>query len=154
MSLVHYIQPFLELGICKEFVMARKSNGSSTTTRSKKSSLATQPVPAQVAPEPITSESFAKPEAIGKPEVKEIAIKKDVPISGKSLTLVQSNPVSSSNSNINIEEEIRRRAYELYLERCAVSGYESGDESQDWLRAEREVRTRFGPRGLAQAAGK
>jgi hypothetical protein len=32
-------------------------------------------------------------------------------------------------------EEIRRRAYEIYLER----GSRSGDELDDWLRAEREL---------------
>jgi len=47
---------------------------------------------------------------------------------------------------INLEEEIRRRAYELYLERRATAGGETGngDESQDWLIAEREIRSRHG----------
>jgi hypothetical protein len=47
---------------------------------------------------------------------------------------------------INLEEEIRRRAYELYLERRATAGGETGngDESQDWLMAEREIRSRHG----------
>ena len=34
------------------------------------------------------------------------------------------------------DEEIRMRAYELYLER----GAENGNEVEDWLRAERECR--------------
>ncbi len=37
-----------------------------------------------------------------------------------------------------VEDEIRRRAYEIYLERGAVPG----NESEDWLVAEREVRAR------------
>ena len=41
---------------------------------------------------------------------------------------------------INLEEEIRRRAYELYAER----GFSSGHEHEDWLRAEREVKQRYG----------
>jgi len=47
---------------------------------------------------------------------------------------------------INLEEEIRRRAYELYLERRATAGGENGngDENQDWLIAEREIRSRHG----------
>ena len=47
---------------------------------------------------------------------------------------------------INLEEEIRRRAYELYLERRAIAGGETGNgnESQDWLIAEREIRSRHG----------
>lgn len=40
---------------------------------------------------------------------------------------------------INIEEEIRRRAYELYQQR----GSGAGSEAQDWLTAEREVRQRY-----------
>jgi hypothetical protein len=40
---------------------------------------------------------------------------------------------------INVEEEIRRRAYELYLQR----GAGSGDPAADWLIAEREVQQRY-----------
>lgn len=40
---------------------------------------------------------------------------------------------------INLEEEIRRRAYEIYVER----GSTPGDESEDWLTAEREVLSRY-----------
>ena len=36
----------------------------------------------------------------------------------------------------NLEEEIRRRAYELYEER----GREDGHDLDDWLRAEAEIR--------------
>jgi hypothetical protein len=39
----------------------------------------------------------------------------------------------------NLEDEIRRRAYELYLQR----GTASGSEAEDWLTAEREVRQRY-----------
>ena len=37
-----------------------------------------------------------------------------------------------------LEDEIRRRAYEIYLERNGSPG----DENQDWLVAEREIRAR------------
>ncbi|PYX30185.1 MAG: hypothetical protein DMG77_10590 [Acidobacteria bacterium] len=40
---------------------------------------------------------------------------------------------------INLEDEIRRRAYELAQER----GFESGHETEDWVTAEREVRQRY-----------
>lgn len=40
---------------------------------------------------------------------------------------------------INLDEEIRRRAYEIYLERGT-----QGDPHQDWLTAEREIRPRHG----------
>jgi hypothetical protein len=40
---------------------------------------------------------------------------------------------------INLEDEIRRRAYELYEQR----GAGSGNEAEDWFTAEREVRQRY-----------
>lgn len=40
---------------------------------------------------------------------------------------------------INLEDEIRRRAYEIYEQRGAVSGH----EADDWFAAEREVRQRY-----------
>jgi hypothetical protein len=40
---------------------------------------------------------------------------------------------------INLDDEIRRRAYEIYLER----GCTPGDEHEDWLTAEREIRARY-----------
>jgi hypothetical protein len=40
---------------------------------------------------------------------------------------------------INLEDEIRRRAYELYEQR----GGASGSEAEDWFAAEREVRQRY-----------
>jgi Protein of unknown function (DUF2934) len=124
MSLIHDMKPFFELGLCKEYFMARKTTGT-TATRSKKTPASIQPPVAQVAPE----------------------AGMDVPRNGKSAKVldkfVSSSPVPS---NLNLEEQIRRRAYELYLERRAISGGENGygDENQDWLMAEREVRSRLG----------
>jgi len=93
--------------------MARKTTGSTTTTRSKKTAASIQPAAAQVAPE--------------------------VPKNGKSANLVLVDPP------VNLEEEIRRRAYELYLQRQATAGNENvnGDENTDWLMAEREIRSRY-----------
>jgi hypothetical protein len=48
----------------------------------------------------------------------------------------------TSNGNGNLEEEIRRRAYELFQER----GGEHGRHHEDWLRAEAEIRARFANR--------
>ncbi len=63
----------------------------------------------------------------------------EVPKNGKSANAAPGNLVPS-----NLEEEIRRRAYELYLQRQAAAGDQSGDENQDWLIAEREIRSRHG----------
>jgi hypothetical protein len=40
---------------------------------------------------------------------------------------------------INLDDEIRRRAYELYQQR----GSAPGNQAEDWLNAEREVRQRY-----------
>jgi len=40
---------------------------------------------------------------------------------------------------INVEDEIRRRAFELYQQR----GAKPGSEAEDWLAAEREVKQRY-----------
>lgn len=111
MSLIHYVRPFLELGICKEYCMARKTTGN-TTTRGKKSGASIQPAAVEGAAE----------------------VRKEVRKNGKPANLAPAN----------LEEEIRRRAYELYLQRRATAGGETGSENQDWLLAEREIRSRHG----------
>jgi hypothetical protein len=115
MSLIHYVKPFLELGICKEYCMARKTTGN-TTARSKKSEVPVLPAAVQVTPDFKTE------------------VRKDSPKNGKPADL---DPV-------NLEEEIRRRAYELYLQRRATAGADNGNEDQDWLVAESEIRSRYG----------
>ncbi|MFY9842028.1 MAG: DUF2934 domain-containing protein [Terriglobales bacterium] len=104
--------------------MARKTTGSSTTTRSKKTVALTSPA-TQVAPE----------------------VGQEAPTNGKSAVLNAGNLVTGKQvpSNFNLDEEIRHRAYELYLQRATsgnVNG--NGDENQDWLTAENEIRARYG----------
>ena len=41
---------------------------------------------------------------------------------------------------INLDEEIRRRAYELWEQ----NGHEAGHETEHWLLAETEILTRYG----------
>jgi hypothetical protein len=98
--------------------MARKTTGN-ITTRSKKTGAYVPPAAVQVAPE--------------------------VPQNGKPAKMVPGNVPASVpvNFEVNLEEEIRRRAYELYLQR-ATAGDQSGNEDQDWLIAEREIRSRYG----------
>jgi hypothetical protein len=103
MPLIHYVKPFLELGICKEYCMARKTTGNTTTNRSKKTEASIPPA-VQVAPE------------------------------------VRKNAKPANLVPVNLEEEIRCRAYELYLQRRGTAG----DPNQDWLIAEREIRSRYG----------
>ena len=51
--------------------------------------------------------------------------------------------IPQTPSNGNLEDLIRQRAYEIYLER----GSSPGNESEDWLVAEREVLTRSAAAG-------
>ena len=55
------------------------------------------------------------------------------------LEVVKSEPRKNVVVPIKLEDEIRRRAYELYVQR----GNASGSEAEDWLTAEREVRQRY-----------
>ena len=59
----------------------------------------------------------------------------------RKMEVVRSEPRKNSAlpTPINLEDEIRRRAYELYLQR----GTAPGSEAEDWLTAEREVKQRY-----------
>ena len=52
-----------------------------------------------------------------------------------SATLVRKNSSPSSPTPIDLEAQIRQRAYELYEERGCTPGH----ENDDWDRAEREI---------------
>jgi hypothetical protein len=137
MSLIHYVRPFLELGICKESCMARKTNETATTNRRKKTQ-----VPDPTAAAQTTSDVQPAVHAqVGTEPSRYEEVRKDIPRSG---TVANHVPVDLASENINIEDLIRRRAYELYLHRRATAGAGSGDENQDWLLAEREIRSRQG----------
>ncbi len=127
MSLIHYVKPFLELGICKEYSMPRKTTGNTTPKRSKKTAVPVEPAAAQVAPE---VQLEVQTEA-----------RKEFPRNGKTANVVPGN--GAVHPPVNIEEEIRRRAYELYLQRGATAGAGHGDENQDWLIAESEILSRY-----------
>ena len=87
--------------------MARKTNGNTTTNRSKKTGASVPPAAVEVAPE------------VGKD--------------------VRKNTKPSNLVPVNLEEEIRRRAYDLYRER----GGHHGSHEADWHRAESEVRSKY-----------
>jgi hypothetical protein len=127
MSLLHYVRPFLELGTCKEYSMARKTTGTTTTTRKKKAGTTIQPSAVQVASEAPKN---------GKP-VPELPGNSAANLSLAHLSLA--NLSLAHLPTINLEEKIRQRAYELYLQRRATAGIANGDENQDWLVAEREI---------------
>lgn len=73
----------------------------------------------------------------------EIAAQARVTPEARKLEVVKSEPrknvIPINRAPMNLEDEIRRRAYELYLQREPGSG----SEAEDWLTAEREVRQRY-----------
>ena|ERR1700719_3974567 len=55
------------------------------------------------------------------------------------LEVVKTEPRKNVVVPIKLEDEIRRRAYEIFVQR----GSTVGSEADDWLTAEREVRQRY-----------
>ncbi len=112
--------------------MARKSTGN-ITTRSRKTtqpteSAAVQPIAAPAPPEVV------KPEAVT--NVKAAAAAAGVGVGSAMPT--NGTHANGASNGANLDEEIRRRAYELYLQREGAGG----DPVGDWFVAEREVRAR------------
>ena len=106
--------------------MARKTPGT-TPTRSKKSSSTTETPAVQPASTPVV------------PEVRN--------------NVTPINLVAKKTTPVDLDEEIRRRAYELFLERKGTPG----DPALDWINAEREVRARYAgqnPSALAASQGR
>ncbi len=85
-----------------------------------------------------TTSTRSKKSATSKPPAT-IQVGSEIPVSE-----VPKKAKSAKVAPFNLEEEIRRRAYELYLQRRATAGSGNGDEHHDWLIAEREVRSRQG----------
>jgi len=107
--------------------MARKTPGT-TTTRSKKSTSTTETPAVQPASTP------------GVPDVR------------NNVTPINALPVPKKTP-VDLDEEIRRRAYEMFLERKGSAG----DPSLDWINAEKEVRARYAgqnPSALAASLGR
>ena len=91
--------------------MPRKATGNTTTPRKRKAPVNVETSATNSAPEQ------ASPEIVPTSTVTEPVLRK---------------------VEVNLDEEIRRRAYEIYLQRNGAPG----DPHMDWLVAEREVRLR------------
>jgi hypothetical protein len=133
MWFVQQFDSFLNLGICKEYpIMARsKSTPGSKANRTNANQNQTDN---SNLPEVNAVVAGATPAEVAAAEVK----KAPAP---RKMEVVRSEPRKNSAlpTPINLEDEIRRRAYELYLQR----GTAPGSEAEDWLNAEREVKQRY-----------
>jgi Protein of unknown function (DUF2934) len=132
------INSFLSLGICKEYLnMARaksisggKANRTNTNTNTNTNNEQTGTGNPSTLPDVKAAAAETAPAAITpEPNIAPLPRKFEV-----RKTEVRKNVIP-----IKLEDEIRRRAYELYQQR----GSASGSEAQDWLTAEREVRQRY-----------
>jgi Protein of unknown function (DUF2934) len=144
MSLIHYIKPFLDLGICKEYSMARKTTGNGVTDRSKRTETPLQPVEMRSASDISAEVSNQDRKNEDRQEVRNgKPANNPVPINQNSINQNSMNQSAANQgpNSANLEEEIRHRAYDLYLERRANGG-DAGDPHQDWLTAEREILSR------------
>jgi Protein of unknown function (DUF2934) len=134
MWFVQQFDSFLNLGICKEYPIMPRSK--STTPGGKVNR--TNPNQSQTdnsnLPEVKTVVAGATPAEVAAAEVKKAPEPRKMGVVRSESRKNVAPPVP-----INLEDEIRRRAYELYLQR----GTASGSEAEDWLTAEREVKQRY-----------
>lgn len=130
--------------------MARKTDGTTTTSRKKKTNPPAETVAAQPAAEQVTPE--VKGAEVRIPEARSevrIEVRRNVtPINVAPAKTASRKPGHGNLDIRNLDEEIRRRAYELFLERNGAAG----DPNADWLIAEREIRARFAGKDAALAA--
>jgi hypothetical protein len=130
------LNSFLDLGICKEYpsmARAKSTSGGKSNRTSKEHTGVSNPAS-------ISENAVATPEvaSTGVPPESRITSESRVTTEPKKFEVVKTEP-RKNVVPINLEEEIRRRAYELYQQR----GSSSGSEADDWLSAEREVLQRY-----------
>jgi len=113
MWLIHQFDSLLHLGICKEYPIMAKAKTPRTNTNTEKTNGAPVAPPLSASP----GESIS--------EIREV--RRTAPDARKNIV------------PINLDEEIRKRADELWEE----NGRASGRDDEYWLSAEREVLGRY-----------
>jgi Protein of unknown function (DUF2934) len=151
------LNTFLNLGECKEYpIMAtpksipgNKTNRVNNNTNKEQAGTGNQTnnpevkAAAETSPAAVSPELKATPAASVAPESKatsepKAASEPKTTSEGRKFEVVK-NDSRKNVVPINLDDEIRRRAYELFQQR----GPGSGSEAEDWLTAEREVRQRY-----------
>lgn len=119
-----------------------KAKSPSSTRKSKEQSVVNNPVI------PDANPTTVEPRIDGTNQIVETSLKAQAAAAGvaQSVAAVETKKFElhkvESRRNvvpINVEDEIRRRAYEIFQQR----GQAPGDEAADWLTAEREVMRRY-----------
>jgi Protein of unknown function (DUF2934) len=125
------VNPVVEAGVGVSASETNSSDVGVATAYKPQGDTKAQPKPTTEATNrsEIDTQTTAKPPAETKPEAKAESHKLEVMKTDGRKNLVP----------INLEDEIRRRAYELYQQR----GAKGGSEAEDWLAAEREIRQRY-----------
>jgi Protein of unknown function (DUF2934) len=133
MWFVQQFDSFLNLGICKEYPIMARSKSTSGTKINHTNPSQNQTDNSSL-PEVNAAVAGATPAEVAASEVKKAP-------EPRKMGVVRSEPRKNAAppTPINLEDEIRRRAHELYLQR----GTASGSEAEDWLTAEREVKQRY-----------
>jgi Protein of unknown function (DUF2934) len=121
-------QSFLHLGVCKEYpIMAR-------TKSTKKNEVVIKDQPTTTSANPLPKAQESAPVAVPATVPTAIAAATEP----RRLEIVKPDP-RANIVPINLEDEIRKLAYEFSARRGFIPGY----ENEDWLAAEREIRQRY-----------
>jgi Protein of unknown function (DUF2934) len=133
------LNSFLDLGICKEYPNMTRSKSVSGSKANR-----TNPNLKQEQANPGGPASIPDVKAVAAQTPAEIVAEAKAAPGPRKLEAVKTEPrknvvVPINRVPNNLEDEIRRRAYEIYLQR----GPASGSEAEDWLTAEREIKQRY-----------
>ena len=109
-----------------------KSKRSNTRSSRKASGAADTGATGAASDEALTASIAGAPTASSAPSLDAVAPNEEIPL------VLTREEITVSEDGDEVEIRIRRRAYEIYLERGGVRG----DPLADWIRAEREVRSR------------
>jgi Protein of unknown function (DUF2934) len=135
MWFVEQFDSFLNLGICKEYPNMARSKSTSGGKSNRTNPSQNQPNNRSL-PEVKAVVAGATPAEIAAAEVKKAPEPRKMEVVRSE---TRKNGAAPNLIPINLDDEIRRRAYELYQQR----GTASGNEAEDWLTAEREVKQRY-----------
>jgi hypothetical protein len=143
------LNSFLNLGICKEYPIMARSKSSSVDKASRINLNPTNVNPTKDnAPSSSSNPlNVSDVKAVAEPVRSTIAPEVKTTAEPRKMEVVRTESRKSTNTvvPINLDDEIRRRAYELYLQRSSGSG----SAAEDWIAAEREVRQRYHQRQSA-----